>query len=289
METAFYITTLAGLATAIGAALALPGRPKNNRFLSRALAFSAGVMLCVSFLELLPEALTGIQTGLALNLSDTGLGPAPTVHAFVWTAAAFLLGALFVAIIEAWIPAGPTVDPDRQRPSGSSQNTQKIRNARLNKAGLLIAVSLAVHNFPEGVAVFVSNLDADGTDGSSAGLALAAAIAIHNIPEGVAVAIPVLYATRSRWYAFVVATLSGLTEPLGALLAYAVLAPFMSPLVLGLVFAAVAGMMVYISLDTLLPAALASNTAGNGNGSAGDSLVSLAMGAVVMGAGLFAI
>lgn len=250
MQTALALTTLAGLATAIGAAVALFAKTENTRILPRALAFSAGVMLCVSFLELLPTGLAGIQSGFF------GLDP------WLVTAGAFLLGAMVVAILETWIPAG------LEDAAASSAN-------RLRKAGLLTAVSLALHNFPEGVAVFVSNLG----QSDAAGIALTIAVAIHNIPEGIAVAIPVLFATGSRLRAFHLAALSGLTEPLGALLAWAVLAPFLNPAVLGVVFAVVAGMMVYISLKTLLPEAFALQ-------GRMDSLASLATGGLVMAASL---
>ena len=279
MEQALTLTALAGMATAIGGAMVLTGKQRDSRFLSRALAFAAGVMLCVSFVELLPESLAGVAASMAAESS--GELPAPGLSGlapFALVAGAFLMEALLVAAIEAWLPEAPPAS------GGGGVNPGSAASGRM---GLLIALSLAIHNFPEGAAVFVSNLDAIGTGDSGAdaqyggGLALAAAIAVHNIPEGAAVAIPVLHATGSRARALGIATLTGLTEPLGALLAWVALAPFMNELVLGLTFAAVAGMMVYISLDMLLPAAFA-------RGAFPDSMASVSAGAVIMGAGFLA-
>jgi ZIP family zinc transporter len=124
------------------------------------------------------------------------------------------------------------------------------RCRQLYRTGILLAIVLAIHNFPEGIATFVSTLQSP-----SLGVAIAFAIAIHNIPEGVAVAVPIFYATGSRHKAFFYSFLSGLAEPLGALLAFVVLMPFFSPVVLAVLFAIVAGIMIFISLDELLPAA----------------------------------
>lgn len=273
MEQALILTTLAGLATAIGGALVLRGQAHDSRILSRALAFAAGVMLCVAFVELLPESLSGVAAGLSAGASGESAGQLLAGMApIVLVGGAFLLGALLVAAIEAWLPESAL---------SSASGAVHQQSGRM---ALLIALSLAIHNFPEGAAVFVSNLDPADASGDAAyggGLALAAAIAVHNIPEGAAVAIPVLHATGSRLRALGIAILTGLTEPLGALVAWAALAPFMNELVLGLTFATVAGMMVYISLDTLLPAAFA-------RGAVRDSLASVTTGAVVMGAGFAA-
>ena len=130
------------------------------------------------------------------------------------------------------------------------ESTEKAQQARLEKMGVMTALAIGIHNFPEGIATFTS-----AVDNMALGVAIAAAIAIHNIPEGIAVSIPVYYATGDRRKAFRLSLLSGLAEPVGALLAYLVLMPFMSPTLMGCILAGVAGIMVFISIDELLPAA----------------------------------
>ena len=115
---------------------------------------------------------------------------------------------------------------------------------------MIFALAVGIHNFPEGMAVFISSLADPGT-----GISIAVAIAIHNIPEGITVSVPVYHATGSRKKAFVYSMLSGLAEPLGALAAWLIFAPFLSTALLMLIFAAVAGVMVFISFDELLPLA----------------------------------
>ena len=218
---ALTLTTLAGLATALGAAVAfLPrgGRTLESRVLAAGLALAATVMLYVSLIELLPEA---------IRLAADWL---PVLSAA-------LAGGLLVIALEHFLP-----QPGKLAASPRSVSTVRV--------GLLSALALGLHNFPEGAAVFVSNLEGEH------GLALALAVGVHNIPEGVAVALPLYYATGRRGLAFAIAVLSGLSEPLGALLAWAVLAPFLNSLVMSVLYASVAGMMLTLSLHTLLPAML---------------------------------
>lgn len=236
MSTAIWITTLAGLATVGGALLALvPGVGGSaDRWLPRGLAFAAGVMLCVSFFELVPEAVSELRLGF---------GGFSAAVAFVALSGA--AGALGMRFLEH--------APWFTHPEDGYEN----RSSAMARVSLLTALSLGVHNFPEGMAVFVSNLEpAAGGAPDSSGLALAVAVAVHNIPEGLAVALPVLLAGGSRLQALGLAALSGLAEPLGALLAWVALAPFLNATVLGLIFGAVSGMMIYVSLKTLLPAAM---------------------------------
>ena len=126
-----------------------------------------------------------------------------------------------------------------------SQNLSK-----LHRTGIFTALAIAIHNFPEGLATFIATLD-----DPSVGAAIAIAIALHNIPEGVAVSIPIYYATGSKWKAFWLASFSGLAEPIGALVGYMLLSHFLSPAAMGFTFASVAGIMVFICLDELLPTA----------------------------------
>ncbi|MBN2141420.1 MAG: zinc transporter ZupT [Desulfovibrionaceae bacterium] len=235
---AFGLTLFAGLCTGVGSCLAFFARRTNVRFLSLSLGFSAGVMLYVSFVEILAKAREAL-------VADLGAGGAAWV-----SAAAFFSGILIAAFIDRMVPEAGNpheiraVEDMKVRPPG-------LRDSQgLYRMGLFTALAIAVHNFPEGLATFTSAL-AD----PALGVAIAVAIAIHNVPEGVAVSVPVYYATGSRKKAFVLSFLSGLAEPVGALIGYLILLPFFSPALFGVLFASVAGIMVFISLDELLPAA----------------------------------
>ena len=236
---AFLVTLGAGLATAVGAAVGLFARHTNRQFLAVALGFSAGVMIYVSFVEILPKAGDYIAQGVS---DMTGA---------VTTAGAFLAGLAGMAIMYRVIP--DLEHPELTNPSTKLPGEEQpvlVADRMLFTAGLGVALAVTLHNFPEGMATFFLTLD-----DPQVGLSVALAIAIHNIPEGIAVVVPIYYATRNRSLAFGFGALSGLAEPLGAIIGYAVLQPFITDYVLGVVFAAVAGIMVYISIDSLLPAA----------------------------------
>ncbi len=233
---AFGLTMFAGLSTGIGSAIAFFAKKTNTAFLSVALGFSAGVMIYVSFVEIFVTA----RTELTAELGE-GLG--------YWaTAAAFFGGILFIAIIDKLIPS--IENPHEMHKVEEMEDVQAMKDKKLMRMGLFTALAIAIHNFPEGLATFTAALTNPGL-----GIAIAVAIAIHNIPEGIAVSIPVYYATGSRKKAFWLSFLSGLAEPVGALVGYLILMPFLSPVVFGVLFAGVAGIMVFISLDELLPAA----------------------------------
>ncbi|GFM37514.1 zinc transporter ZupT [Desulfovibrio psychrotolerans] len=240
---AFGLTVLAGLSTGIGSAIAFLTRQTNTRFLSVAMGFSAGVMLYVSFVEIFVKA----QHVLVLDVGE---------NAGMWvTTLAFFGGMALIAAIDKMVPSYENPhqlhsieemdDGQSNLPKDSAHDFGKLK-----RMGVFAAMAIAIHNFPEGLATFTAAL-AD----PSLGVAIAVAIAIHNIPEGIAVSIPIFYATGSRKKAFRYSFLSGLSEPLGALVGYLILMPFLSPYVMGVVFASVAGIMVFISLDLLLPAA----------------------------------
>jgi len=127
---------------------------------------------------------------------------------------------------------------------------EAIKNQKLLRMGLFTAIAISIHNLPEGLATFIAALQEP-----KVAIPIAVAIAIHNIPEGIAVSVPIYFATGSRRKAFLYSFLSGLTEPVGALLGYLVLMPIMSDALMGIIFALVAGIMVFISLDELLPSA----------------------------------
>ena len=230
---AFALTLLAGLATGIGSALALFARTTNTRFLSAALGFSAGVMIYVSFVEILADA----RAGLAAEL---GARPG------AWVAVvAFFGGIGLTALIDRLVPAA-----ENPHEVHRVEEMHRRPDAHLMRMGMLSAAAIALHNFPEGIATFVAALD-----NPRVGASIAAAVAIHNIPEGIAVAVPVFYATGSRARAFSWSFLSGLSEPLGAFVAWWLLAGLAGATLRGILFAAVAGVMVFISFDELLPTA----------------------------------
>jgi ZIP family zinc transporter len=231
----FILTLFAGLATGVGSAIAFFAQRTNRRFLSFSLGLSAGVMIYVSFVELFNQA----QHSLSSNFG--------TKTAMIITVLCFFGGMLLIGLIDRFVPA---VENPHEARSVESMNVIPPKNAKLMRMGMITALAIGIHNFPEGVATFVAAIE-----NSTLGIAIAVAIAIHNIPEGIAVSIPIYYATGSKKKAFFLSFLSGLAEPVGALLAYLVLMPFISTVVMGCVFAVVAGIMVFISFDELLPAA----------------------------------
>ena len=233
---AFGLTMFAGLATGIGSAIAFFARKTNTAFLSLALGFSAGVMIYVSFVEIMVKARVQLAEVL-------GEGPG-----YLTTVAAFFGGILFIAIIDKLIP--PVENPHEMHKVEEMEDKQAMKDKKLMRMGLFTALAIAIHNFPEGLATFTAALTDPGL-----GIAIAVAIAIHNIPEGIAVSVPVYYATGSRKKAFWLSFFSGLAEPVGAMIGFLVLMPFLSPVVFGVLFAGVAGIMVFISFDELLPAA----------------------------------
>jgi ZIP family zinc transporter len=230
---AFTLTFFAGLATGIGSALALLARRTNTRFLSAALGFSAGVMIYISFVEILADARTSLSAELG-------------ARAGAWLAVlAFFGGIGLTALIDRLVPAA-----ENPHEVHRVEEMHRRPDAHLMRMGLLSAVAIALHNFPEGIATFVAALD-----DPRLGVSIATAVALHNIPEGIAVAVPVFYATGSRARAFSWSFLSGLSEPLGALVAWLLFARFLGDALRGVLFAAVAGVMVFISFDELLPTA----------------------------------
>lgn len=235
---AFGLTLFAGLSTGIGSAIAFFAKKTNTAFLSVALGFSAGVMIYVSFVEILVKARNAL-------IPEVG-----EVAGYWYTTAAFFGGILFIALIDKFIPSAE--NPHEMHKVEEMQDKKAMKDAKLMRMGLFTALAIAIHNFPEGLATFTAAIKEP-----TLGVAIAVAIAIHNIPEGIAVSVPVYYATGSKKKAFWLSFLSGLAEPVGALVGFLILMPFMaeSDLIFGLLFAGVAGIMVFISLDELLPAA----------------------------------
>jgi len=149
------------------------------------------------------------------------------------------------------------------------------KNNNLCRTGFFVALGITIHNFPEGIAVFAGSLQS-----IHLGIAIAIAIALHNIPEGIAVSVPVYAATRSRRKAFLWSAISGLAEPAGAIIAAVFLLPFLNPAVIGFVLSAVAGIMVFISIDELVPIS-------RSYGEEHLSIVGIMAGMIVMAASLW--
>ena len=234
---AFALTLFAGLSTGIGIVMAFFTKTTNTRFLSVALGFSAGVMIYVSMIEIFFKAKDALVAELGAQAG------------YNITVLSFFGGIAFIGLIDYLIPSQE--NPHEIRKVEQVSKTRPLdNNKQLMKMGLFTALAIAIHNFPEGLATFTAALE-----DPNLGIAIAVAIAIHNIPEGIAVSVPIYYATGNKRKAFTHSFLSGLAEPVGAIIGYLILMPFLSPMVFGILFAAVAGIMVFISLDELLPAA----------------------------------
>lgn len=232
---AFGLTLFAGLSTGIGSALAFFTKRTNKVFLSLSLGFSAGVMIYVSFVEIFAKA-----KSVLVESHGEKLG-------YLYTVLAFFGGVLLIAIIDRLVPS---IDNPHEVRTIEDINKPISKEKKLLRMGMFSALAIAIHNFPEGMATFSAAL----IDPTIA-IPIAVAIAIHNIPEGIAVSVPIYYATGSRKKAFLLSFLSGLAEPLGALVGYLILREFFNDTIFGVLFASVAGIMVFISLDELLPTA----------------------------------
>jgi ZIP family zinc transporter len=231
---AFLLTLFAGLSTGIGGLLAFHKKATSKKFLAFALGFSAGVMIYVSFLEIFPKALASLSSIYNEN------------QGYLYATLAFFLGIAFIGFIDWIVPSG---ENPHEIPS-MTKNGVDFEKSKLMRMGLFSALAIAIHNFPEGLATFMAALQ-----NPQLGIGIAVAIAIHNIPEGIAVAVPIFQATGSKRKAFFYALLSGLAEPVGALIGYYIIIAIVGDINFGFVFAFVAGIMVYISLDELLPSA----------------------------------
>jgi len=234
---AFGLTLFAGLATGVGSLLAFTASPTNHKFLSVSLGFSAGVMLYVSFVEIFVKA----RDSLSAATND--------VTGYQLATLGFFVGIVFIALIDKLIDRDHGNPHEIHDPKEMDKEVQQ-KKSKLLRMGLFTALAIAIHNFPEGLATFLATIE-----DPSLGIAIAIAVAIHNVPEGIAVSIPIYHATGSRMKAFWYSFGSGIVEPIGALIGYFMLVQFFNDLVFGLVFAAVGGIMVFISLDQLLPTA----------------------------------
>ena len=233
---AFGLTALAGLSTGIGSGIAFFAKKTNTKFLSVSLGFSAGVMIYVSMVEIFFKAQDSLQGALGEK------------QGAIATVIAFFAGMFVIGVIDKIIPQRD--NPHEIKTWDPTKAPSHPAREKLLRTGLFTALAIAIHNFPEGLATFVAALHEP-----SLAIPIVVAIAIHNIPEGIAVSVPIYYATGNKKKAFLYSFLSGLAEPFGAIIGYTILLPFMNDVVYGCLFAGVAGIMVFISLDELLPSA----------------------------------
>jgi len=237
---AFSLTLIAGLATGVGSLVVLFSNKNNKKFLAICLSFSAGVMLYIAFAEILLEAFETLK-----DAQGDGVG-------YLLGTIAFFAGIALVAIIDKFIPHGDEVVKSIEDTPKNQKALDIGDEKELKRTGIMSAIALAIHNFPEGIITFMA-----AVFDPAMGIAIAIAIVIHNIPEAIAVASPIYFSTGSRIKAFVISLGAGLVQPLGAIVAWLLLQNVSDELevVFGFIFAAVAGIMVFVAIHQLLPAA----------------------------------
>lgn len=228
------LTALAGLSTGVGALISFFTRSTDTRLLAGALGLSAGVMVYISFMELMPQAVESLEAIYSDRVAASIM------------LAAFFGGIGLIAVIDYFVPE----DENPHETHSLNELETAGSHHKLKRTGTMLALAIGIHNFPEGMATFISCLD-----GLEVALPIMVAIAIHNIPEGIAVSVPIYHSTGNRRKALRYSLISGLAEPAGALVGMAFLLPFWSPMVNAICLASVAGIMVYIAFDELLPSA----------------------------------
>jgi len=223
---AFLLTSLAGLSTMIGVIPIFIKLKNKDKIIASSLSFASGVMLCVSIIDLIPESME--------MLKNFYTGPMLILVIFI----CILLGIITSSLIDKYLPT--------------------TNYESLYRVGIISMLAIILHNIPEGIATFIST-----TKDTSLGISLATSIALHNIPEGISIAIPIYYSTKSKTKALGYTFMSALSEPLGAILTYLFLLPFVNDILLGLLFSFIAGIMLQISLTELLPESLSYNYKNN--------------------------
>ena len=242
---ALFLSTIAGLSTLIGGVVTFFIKRNSLKLLSFGLGLSAGTMLFVSLVDLYPESFELIKTQLGKN--------------FLWlTIICYAIGISIAALIDYFIPDHIQENMFSKQIGANETNTDSsdsienenavVQLGKIKKAGILTLIAVTIHNFPEGLATFFMT-----AQNVMLGVGIVFAIAIHNIPEGMAISIPVYQATHSKRKAFFYCFLSGLAEPIGGVIGFALVKAFFPNLCVGILFSLVAGIMTYIAVDTLLP------------------------------------
>lgn len=233
---AFTLTLIAGLATGIGSLIAFFAKKTNKKFLCISLGFSAGVMIYVSMVEMFQQAKDSLVAEMGIKTGS------------LVTVISFFAGIAIIAIIDKLVPS--VENPHEVKTMDDLENNNFLEDKKLLRTGMFTALVIAIHNFPEGLATFVSALG-----DASVAIPITIAIAIHNIPEGISVSVPIYYATGDKKKAFLYSFFSGMSEPIGAVIGYVLLRNILNDITLGVLLAGVAGIMVFISIDELLPTA----------------------------------
>ena len=215
----FLLCLIAGLSTLLGSLFIFIKGNKQN-IIKCALAFASGVMLSVSIFDLIPESLTMFQS--------------TTKNSIFFNITIFITIGLIIPLFV-----------DKVLPNKLDQNS------KLYKLGIFTMIAIIIHNIPEGIATYISS-----ETNLKLGIKVTIAIAMHNIPEGISIAMPVYYATKNKKKAIGLTFISGMSEPLGAFLAFLFLKPIINNTIMGALFAIIAGIMTYISIIELLPTAL---------------------------------
>jgi len=231
--TALLLSTIAGLSTTVGSVIAFIMKKPSYKFISFIMGFSAGIMILVSFVELLQEGIKTNGTLIGILFFLLGMG---------------LMLLIDITVSHYYEYEDDFILEENNDLSGNNNKKELSRQRQLRKTSLLVTMGVFIHNFPEGMATFIGSLK-----DLELGILITLAIALHNIPEGIAVAATVSSHTKNRFKPFLWSFVSGISEPIGALLAAFVLFPFINDVLLGALLSVVGGFMVYISLDELLP------------------------------------
>lgn len=225
---AFILSIIAGLSTIIGSFIIFIDNYKSNRVVVASLSFAAGVMICVSLTDLLPNSYKYI-------LNSNNIIP-KTILTLIFMS----LGIILSMTIDKYL-------------SFESNNVNKDNS--LYKIGIITMIAIIMHNIPEGIATFITS-----NNNIKLGITITIAIALHNIPEGISIAIPIYHSTNNKLKAFLYTAVSGTSEVVGAILAYVFLAPLVNNFIMSALYAIIAGIMIHISVYELIPGAYKEGT-----------------------------